>query len=85
MQFQADILGTRVERPQMRETTALGAAFLAGLAIGFWSSLDELRDKAVIEREFTPQCADEEKEKLYAGWKKAVERTRDWAPHENEE
>jgi glycerol kinase len=85
MQFQADILGTRVERPQMRETTALGAAFLAGLAIGFWSSLDELRDKAVIEREFTPQCADEEKEKLYTGWKKAVERTRDWAPHENEE
>ncbi|AHF69141.1 MULTISPECIES: glycerol kinase GlpK [Pseudomonas] len=85
MQFQADILGTQVERPQMRETTALGAAFLAGLAIGFWSSLDELRNKAVIEREFAPQCDEAEKEKLYAGWKKAVERTRDWEPHENEE
>jgi len=85
MQFQADILGTHVERPKMRETTALGAAFLAGLAIGFWSSLDELRDKAVIEREFEPQCEPEKREKLYAGWQKAVARTRDWEPHENEE
>lgn len=83
MQFQADILGTHVERPQMRETTALGAAFLAGLAIGFWSSLDELKNKAVIERVFKPQCEETEKEKLYAGWQKAVARTRDWEPHEN--
>lgn len=83
MQFQADILGTHVERPQMRETTALGAAFLAGLAIGFWSSLDELKNKAVIERVFEPQCEETEKEKLYAGWQKAVARTRDWEPHEN--
>ncbi|MDB6051659.1 MAG: glpK [Pseudomonas sp.] len=82
MQFQADILGTTVERPQMRETTALGAAYLAGLAIGFWGSLDELRNKAVIEREFQPQLADADKEKLYAGWQKAVSRTRDWEPHE---
>ncbi|SHN21616.1 glycerol kinase [Pseudomonas asturiensis] len=85
MQFQADILGTHVERPQMRETTALGAAFLAGLAIGFWSSLDELRNKAVIERVFEPLCEEAQKEKLYAGWQKAVARTRDWEPHENEE
>jgi glycerol kinase len=85
MQFQADILGTHVERPQMRETTALGAAFLAGLAIGFWSSLDELRNKAVIERVFEAQCEPELREKLYAGWQKAVARTRDWEPHENEE
>ncbi|MBA1232100.1 glycerol kinase GlpK [Pseudomonas viridiflava] len=85
MQFQADILGTHVERPQMRETTALGAAFLAGLAIGFWSSLDELRNKAVIERVFEPLCEETHKEKLYAGWQKAVARTRDWEPHENEE
>jgi glycerol kinase len=85
MQFQADILGTEVERPQMRETTALGAAFLAGLAIGFWSSLDELRNKAIIERVFEPQCAEDEKEKLYAGWQKAVARTRDWEPHETAE
>ncbi len=62
MQFQADILGTHVERPQMRETTALGAAFLAGLAIGFWSSLDELRNKAVIERVFEPSCEEAHRE-----------------------
>ncbi|KPW64943.1 Glycerol kinase [Pseudomonas cannabina] len=85
MQFQADILGTHVERPQMRETTALGAAFLAGLAIGFWSSLDELRNKAVIERVFEPSCEEAHREKLYAGWQKAVAHTRDWEPHENEE
>ena len=78
MQFQADILGTRVERPVMRETTALGAAYLAGLACGFWSSLDELKSKAVIERVFEPECDEPRREKLYAGWKKAVERTRGW-------
>ena len=82
MQFQADILGSCVERPKMRETTALGAAYLAGLASGFWSSLDELRDKAIIEREFSPQLDEAQKEKLYAGWQKAVERTRDWEDHE---
>jgi glycerol kinase len=85
MQFQADILGTQVERPQMRETTALGAAYLAGLACGFWGSLDELRGKAVIEREFEPQLEEAAKEKLYAGWQKAVSRTRDWEPHEGAE
>ena len=52
MQFQSDILGTRVERPEVREVTALGAAYLAGLAVGFWQNLDELQEKAVIEREF---------------------------------
>jgi glycerol kinase len=83
MQFQADILGTQVERPQMRETTALGAAYLAGLACGFWGSLEELRGKAVIERE--PQLDEAAKEKLYAGWQKAVSRTRDWEPHEGAE
>jgi glycerol kinase len=85
MQFQADILGTQVERPKMRETTALGAAYLAGLACGFWGSLEELRGKAVIEREFEPQLDEQAKEKLYAGWKKAVSRTRDWEPHEDAE
>ena len=80
-----DILGTQVERPQMRETTALGAAYLAGLACGFWGSLDELRGKAVIERKFEPTLDETAKEKLYAGWKKAVSRTRDWEPHEGAE
>ncbi|MCY1333720.1 Glycerol kinase [compost metagenome] len=79
MQFQADILGTPVERPQMRETTALGAALLAGLACGFWSDLDELKGRAVIERVFQPQCDEATRARLYAGWKKAVERTRGWA------
>jgi glycerol kinase len=79
MQFQADILGTPVERPHMKETTALGAAYLAGLASGFWGSLDELRNKAVIERQFTPQIDEPKREALYAGWRKAVERTRGWA------
>lgn len=54
MQFQSDILGTRVERPEVREVTALGAAYLAGLAVGYWQNLDELQEKAVIEREFRP-------------------------------
>ena len=79
MQFQADVLGTRVERPEMKETTALGAAYLAGLATGFWSSLDELRSKSTIERVFEPACDPSKRDTLYKGWKKAVERTRGWA------
>ncbi len=79
MQFQADILGTPVERPQMRETTALGAAVLAGLACGFWGDLAELKNKAVIERVFQPACGEVERARLYKGWQKAVERTRGWA------
>jgi glycerol kinase len=85
MQFQADVLGVPVVRPVVTETTALGAAYLAGLACGFWGSLDELRGKAVIEREFEPNLDETAKEKLYAGWKKAVSRTRDWEPHEGAE
>lgn len=79
MQFQADLLGIPVERPERKETTALGAAYLAGLATGFWSNLDELRSKSKIERIFEPACESEQRENLYAGWKKAVERTRNWA------
>ncbi len=79
MQFQADLLGTPVERPAMKETTALGAAYLAGLATGYWGSLDELRSKATIERVFEPAMSPEHRERLYRGWRKAVERTRGWA------
>ncbi|WP_120994404.1 glycerol kinase GlpK [Stutzerimonas urumqiensis] len=79
MQFQADLLGTPVERPQMKETTALGAAYLAGLATGYWSGLDELRAKASIERVFEPASDEATREVLYKGWRKAVERTRGWA------
>ena len=70
MQFQSDILGTRVERPEVREVTALGAAYLAGLAVGFWQNLDELQEKAVIEREFRPGIETTERNYRYAGWKK---------------
>lgn len=71
MQFQSDILGTRVERPEVREVTALGAAYLAGLAVGFWQNLDELQEKAVIEREFRPGIETTERNFRYSGWKKS--------------
>ncbi len=79
LQFQADILGVRVERPVVTETTALGAAYLAGLAVGFWESQDEIQSQWRIEKTFEPQMSADEREKLYAGWKKAVGRARDWA------
>ena len=63
----------------MKETTGMGAAFLAGLAVGFWSDLNELKSTMTIERSFTPECTRDETEKLYKGWLKAVGRTRDWA------
>ena len=78
MQFQSDILGTRVERPEVREVTALGAAYLAGLAVGFWQNLDELQEKAVIEREFRPGIETTERNYRYSGWKKAVKRALAW-------
>jgi glycerol kinase len=75
MQFQADILGTAVERPLVNETTALGAAFLAGLAVGFWSDKEEIVTSKVIERTFAPGMEPSRKDRLYAGWKKAVAAT----------
>ncbi|XPE46071.1 glycerol kinase GlpK [Shigella flexneri] len=82
MQFQSDILGTRVERPEVREVTALGAAYLAGLAVGFWQNLDELQEKAVIEREFRPGIETTERNYRYSGWKKAVKRALAWEEHD---
>ncbi|CDG23215.1 Glycerol kinase [Xenorhabdus poinarii G6] len=78
MQFQSDILGTRVERPEVRESTALGAAFLAGLAVGFWQDLDEVKSKALIEKEFRPGIETTERNHKYNGWKKAVARAQEW-------
>lgn len=75
MQFQADIVNTAVERPEIQETTALGAAYLAGLAVGFWDSKDEIANRWQLETEFTPQMSVEDRTKLYKGWKKAVEAT----------
>lgn len=79
MQFQSDIMGTTVVRPTLIETTALGAAFLAGLAVGFWKSTAELSDKFSIDREFEPSLPAEQREQLYAGWQKAVTRSQNWA------
>ena len=79
MNFQADILGAEVERPVVNETTALGAAYLAGLAVGYWDNLDELVAKWDRDKLFVPSMAEEKKEKLYSNWKRAVERAQDWA------
>ncbi len=78
MQFQADILGVPVIRPKVAETTSLGAAYAAGLAVGFWTNFDELRANWGKDAEWHPKMSAEEREKLYAGWKKAVERTFGW-------
>ncbi|WP_260840470.1 FGGY-family carbohydrate kinase, partial [Micrococcus luteus] len=73
MQFQADIVNTAVERPEIQETTALGAAYLAGLAVGFWDDKEDIRERWKLETEFEPKMEDEQRTKLYKGWKKAVE------------
>lgn len=79
MQFQADILDVPVERPQTVETTALGAAYLAGLAAGFWSGQEDVAANWLLDRRFEPRMAAAERDKLYRGWRKAVERARAWA------
>ncbi len=78
MQFQSDILDVPVIRPKVTETTALGAAYAAGLAIGFWNDLDTLRKNWAVDKTWTPQMMPEARKKAYLGWKKAVERTFDW-------
>jgi glycerol kinase len=79
MQFQADILDVPVVRPVVSETTALGAAYAAGLAVGFWSSTDEIRANWAADREWQPTMDADQRESLYADWTKAVSRTLDWA------
>ena len=79
MQFQADILNRRVVRPVVKETTALGAAYLAGLAVDYWESLDEIRDLWKAEKVFEPKMDEETRKKLYRGWKEAVKRAMGWA------
>jgi glycerol kinase len=78
MQFQADLLGVPVVRPAVTETTALGAAYLAGLAVGFWKSSAEIANQRVIERRFEPALSRERVAELRAGWAKAVERAKGW-------
>ncbi|HWK16466.1 MAG TPA: FGGY-family carbohydrate kinase, partial [Solirubrobacteraceae bacterium] len=79
MQFQADILGVPVIRPKVAETTALGAAYAAGLATGFWSTEEELRENWVEDKRWEPKMDAAARDTAYHFWKKAVERTFDWA------
>jgi glycerol kinase len=78
MQFQADVLGVPVVRPTIAETTALGAAYLAGLAVGFWSSLSELTRNWKVGRRFEPRMRREEATERLGRWSRAVERARQW-------
>lgn len=78
MQFQADIIGQEVRRPIISETTALGAAYLAGLAVGFWNSKEEISERWFASKTFMPTMDKAEVDKLYSGWKKAVVRTQKW-------
>jgi len=76
MQFQSDILNVKVDRPVVQETTALGAAYLAGLAVGFWKDTDDIENNWQLDRKFTPKMSSEIRRKLYDGWKTAVKATR---------
>jgi glycerol kinase len=78
MQFQADILGVPVVRPVVTETTALGVAYLAGLAVGFWQDQHEIADNWAVDRTFEPRMNEDQRQQLYADWKRAVARSRDW-------
>ncbi|WP_317948702.1 FGGY-family carbohydrate kinase, partial [Rossellomorea marisflavi] len=75
MQFQSDILDVPVERPVVNETTALGAAYLAGLAVGFWKDQNEISQQWNMEKQYDPDMEQEKQEELYNGWKKAVKAT----------
>lgn len=82
MQFQSDILNAKVTRPKVIETTAAGAAYLAGLAVGYWENLDSLRSKLIADRTFEPEMESEQRNKLYKGWQRAVDRARQWEQDE---
>ena len=78
MQFQADILGVPVVRPAVQETTALGAAYLAGLAVGFWRNLGEISQQWKVDRKFEPAMKDAERSRMRGEWTKALERSKAW-------
>jgi len=78
MQFQADMLNVPVIRPKITETTALGAAYAAGLAVGFWPDLESLRSNWIMDKTWLPAMPQEERQKKYGEWKKAVQRTFNW-------
>ena len=82
MQFQADLLGVAIERPAMLEVTALGAAALAGLGVGYWSGLAEIAQSRGAVKTFEPTFSEAERDALYSEWQRAVERSRDWVSSE---
>jgi glycerol kinase len=82
MQFQSDILGVPVVRPQVAETTALGAAYAAGLAVGFWDNLEDLRQNWLVDATWEPDMDEDTRAELYKGWLKAVQRSMGWVEHE---
>jgi glycerol kinase len=79
MQFQSNILNTKVIRPKVTETTALGAAYLAGLAVGYWKNIDEIQKQWQVDREFSPSMNEEKRADLISGWKRAVRAAIAWA------
>ena len=79
MQFQADILNAAVRRPVVAETTALGAAYLAGLAVGYWKDLNDVARNWALDREFKPQMPADQRDERYVRWQEAVRRTLGWA------
>ena len=79
MQFQSDILQKNVELARLNETTALGAAYLAGLATGFWKDLGDIKDLETTQKVYKPKMDEENRDKLYKGWKKAVAATREFS------
>ncbi|MEF1291865.1 glycerol kinase GlpK [Vibrio sp. M260118] len=85
MQFQSDVLDTEVHRPKVTEVTALGAAYLAGLAVGYWNSIDELQNKAELDRTFEPHHDEEKRDRRYKGWKRAVKCAQVWAEMHDQE
>jgi glycerol kinase len=79
MQFQSDILGVSVEKPKNTEMAALGAAYLAGLGVGFWENMDEIDKYWLLDKKYDPVMPDDKRERLYTGWKEAVKRSFNWA------
>jgi glycerol kinase len=78
MQFQADLLDCEIKRPKIIETTAIGAAFLAGLAVGFWESREEIQSLWTADRSFTPEMDSKQRDRLVHFWHKAVDRSKNW-------
>ncbi|MBO3443061.1 glycerol kinase GlpK [Clostridium sp. CCUG 7971] len=84
MQFQSDILDVNINRPKIVETTALGAAYLAGLAVGFYENKDDIKNSWIIDQEFAPNMSENKRKVLYKGWKRAVQRSLEWAKEDEE-